>query len=236
VILPVADIEKYGKAPVAGAALQGVYVGSYGDAFAVAQQVDVMPDGVTTSAASKLTYAFGNNACFGPPALPLKSIGAVKAQYGDTAAVAAKLVDAAGKPVAGKRITFSLGVSKVIAATGADGVAKAALVVKDKAGRRTLTLTDGTNKATAPFTVLVEKTALKAVGGRGSVVATLTDDDRKPVAGQVVTFTSGSKKVTARTDAKGVAKATGFVAGSAVKIAYAGATGMYSAASTSAKA
>jgi hypothetical protein len=236
VVLPVADIEKYGKAKIAGAALSGVYVGSYGDAFAVAQQTDVLPDGVTEPAESKLTYAFGNNACFGASASPLQSVGVLKAQYGDTAAVAAKLVDAAGAPVAGQKVTFTLGTSKAVATTAANGVAKALLTVKEKAGKRTLVLTSGTTKGSAVFTVLVERTALKAVGSKGTVVATLTDDDRKPVAGQLLTFTSGSKKVTARTDAKGVAKAAGFAPGSAVKVAYAGAPGMYSAAASSASA
>jgi hypothetical protein len=237
-ILPVADIEKYGKAPLAGGSLTSVYAGAYGDAYAVAQPADAMPDGATTPATSKVTWAAGDNHCFGaaaPAASPLSNVGAVKAQYGDIAAVAAKLVDAAGAAVAGKTVTFALGSSKVTGTTGADGVAKGALLVKEKAGKRTLSITSDDAKASVDFTVSVEKTALKAVGGKGAVTATLTDDDKKPVAGQAVTFTSGSKKVTAKTDAKGVAKASGLPAGN-VKVAYAGASGMYTAASTSTKA
>ena len=39
-ILPIADIEKYGKAPVAGGLFASVYAGAYGDAYAVAQPAD----------------------------------------------------------------------------------------------------------------------------------------------------------------------------------------------------
>jgi hypothetical protein len=234
-ILPIADVEKYGKAPTAGAILTGIYGGSFGDAYAVAQQADAIPDGATSPATSKLTFTIGDNHCFGGGAAsPLTYIGALKAQYGDAAAVAAKLVDSAGKPVVGKVVTFSLGASKATGKTGTNGVAKAALLVKDKAGKRTLTITGDGAKTSVPFTVLVEKTVLNATGTQGSVTATLIDDDKHPVTGQVITFTLGSKKVTARTDAKGVAKATGMPPGN-VKVAYAGAAGMYTAANTTTK-
>jgi hypothetical protein len=237
-ILPIADLEKYGKAPAAGASLTSVYGGAYGDAYAVAQPADAIPDGATTPDTSKVTWAVGDNHCFGaaaPAASPLTSVGAVKAQYGDIAPVAAKLVDAAGAPVAGKAVTFTLGTSTVSGTTGPDGVAKAALLVKEKAGKRSLVITSDDAKVAVDFTVAVEKTALKAAGGKGAVTATLTDDDKKPVAGQVITFASGSKKVTAKTDAKGVAKATGLPPGN-IKVTYAGAAGMYAAASTTTKA
>jgi hypothetical protein len=192
----------------------------------------------STGATAADAWTVGDNACFAaaaPAASPLTNVGAVKAQYGDVAAVGAKLVDAAGAAVAGKTVTFALGGSTATGVTGADGVAKASLTVKDKAGKRSLAISADDAKTAVAFTVLVEKTALKAAGSKGAVTATLTDDDKKPVAGQAVTFTSGSKKVTAKTDAKGVAKATGLPAGN-VKVSYAGATGMYAAASTSAKA
>ena len=182
------------------------------------------------------TWTVGDNACFAPPVPPLSSVGAVAAQHGDVAAVAAKLVDAAGAPVAGKEVAFALGASTATGTTGADGVAKALLVVKEKAGARTLTLTADETTVSAPFTVTVEKTALRATGGGGAVVATLTDDDSKPVSGQVVTFSAGAVKKTSRTDAKGVAKASGFPAGSAVSVTYAGAPGQYAASKAAAKA
>ncbi|MCW2571798.1 MAG: hypothetical protein JWO88_1856, partial [Frankiales bacterium] len=234
-VLPIADVEKYAKAPSAGAILTGIYGGSFGDAYAVAQQADAIPDGATSPTTSKLTYAVGDNHCFGGGAAsPLTYAGALKAQYGDTAAVAAKLVDATGKPLAGKVVTFSLGASKATGKTGTNGVAEAALLVKDKAGKRTLTITGDGAKTSVPFTVLVERTVLNATGTKGAVTATLVDDDKHPVAGQVITFSLGSKKVTAKTDAKGVAKATGLPSGN-VKVGYAGAAGMYTAANATTK-
>jgi hypothetical protein len=235
--LPIADLEKYGKAPSAGAVLSGVYANGNSDYVASAIVVDTVPDGATATAPGKLTYTVGDNHCFAPAAPaanPLTNVGAVTAQYGDTAAVAAKLVDPSGAPVAGKAVTFTLGSSKAVGTTGADGVAKAALLVKAKAGKSSLVLTSEDLTASVPFTVLLEKTVLKATNTKGAVTATLTDDDKTPVTGQVITFTLGSKKVTAKTDAKGVAKANGFPAGN-VKVTYAGSPGMYTAASASAK-
>jgi hypothetical protein len=235
--LPLADIEKYGKAPTAGATLTAVYASGAADSTVLSFPFDTVPDGGSATA-SKLQYAIGDNACFGaaaPAVSPLTNVGVVKAQYGDAAAVAAKLVDAAGAAVAGKTVTFALGASTATGVTGADGVAKASLTVKDKAGKRSLAISSDDIKTAVAFTVLVEKTALKAAGNKGAVTATLTDDDKKPVVGQVITFTSGSKKVTAKTDAKGVAKASGLPSGT-VKVSYAGASGTYAAASTSTKA
>jgi hypothetical protein len=234
--LPLTDLEKYGKAPAAGAVLTGVYASANADNFATALVVDSIPDGAGSTAPGKLTYNVGDNACFAAAASPLTSVGAVKAQYGDVAAVAAKLVDAAGAPLAGKTLTFALGASKATGVTAADGVAKAALTVTDKAGKRSLKVTGEGASTTVPFTVLVEKTALRVTGAKGTVAATLSDDDKKPVAGQPVTFTAGSKKATVKTDAKGVAKVAGFAPGTTVKVTYAGAAGMYSATAGSTKA
>jgi hypothetical protein len=237
--LPLADIEKYGKAPAAGATLTAVYASAAADSTTLSLPYDTVPDGGSATA-SKLTYAVGDNACFGaaaaasPAGSPLTNAGVTKAQYGDPAAVAAKLVDASGAPVSGKDVTFALPSSTVTATTGADGVAKAALPIKDKAGKLSLVLTSGDAKATVDFTVLVEKTALKASASKDAVTATLTDDDKQPVSGQVVSFTSGSKKVTAKTNAKGVATAKGLKGN--VRVTYAGAAGMYTAASTATKA
>jgi hypothetical protein len=178
-------------------------------------------------------WVVGDNACFPPP---LTNRGAVKAQFGDTAVVAAKLLDGSGAPAAGKAVTFTLGTSKAVATTGKDGIAKASLKVTSKAGPAPMKVASGSEAIAVPFTVLVEKTALKVTGGGGAVTATLTDDDRKAVAGQVVTFTAGSVTRSVRTGATGVAKAAGFPAGAVVKATYSGATGMYTAASGSAKA
>jgi hypothetical protein len=233
--LPLADIDKNAKAPAAGATFTGVYAISAADTDAISNQADVAPDGSAASAPGKLTYRVGDNTCFAPAVPPLVSVGAAKAQYGDVAPVAAKLVDAAGAPVAGKTVTFTLGTAKATGVTGADGIAKGPLTVKDKAGTRALAISAEGATTSATFTVLIEKTALKAVSSKGMITATLTDDDKKPVPGQTISFTSGSKKVTAKTDSKGVAKVSGLPAGR-ITVSYAGATGMYTAAGTTTKA
>lgn len=184
-------------------------------------------------------WTVGDNACFGPPAPAvalLSSVGAVAGQFGDTVAVAAKRVDASGAPLAGEPVTFTVGSASATATTGSDGVAKAALTLKDKAGSTTLAIVSGDQKVSVPFTIALEKTLLKASGAKGTVTATLTDDDRTAVPGQTVVFGSGSKKVLVKTDGKGVAKASGFPANANVKVTYAGAPGMYLGASTASKA
>jgi hypothetical protein len=237
--IPRGDLDKAVGGLADGSVLTKVYARDAGTApVAGGFYIDSTAKDNASGVTDKDAWTVGDNACFGPAApapSPLTNVGAVKAQYGDTAAVAAKLVDASGAPVAGKTVTFTLGSSKAAGTTGTDGVAKASLVVNEKAGKKTLVLTSDAVTASVPFTVLIEKTVLKATGSKGAVTAILSDDDRTPVAGQVITFTLGSKKATARTDAKGVAKVTGFPPGN-VKVAYAGASGMYAAASTSTKA
>lgn len=184
-------------------------------------------------------WTVGDNACFGPPAPApslLSSVGATAVQYGDAAAVAAKRVDASGAPVAGEPVTFTVGSASATGTTGADGVAKASLTVKDKAGATSLVISSGDQQLTVPFTIALEKTVLKASGSKGTVTATLTDDDRTPVAGQTLVFGSGSKKVLVKTDGRGVAKAGGFPANANVKVTYTGAPGMYLGAWTASKA
>jgi hypothetical protein len=228
------SLEKALAAPLADGEV--VKATSAGSAVYTPTAGNIPADTAQAATAEEQVYTVGDNRCFAPPVPPLSSVGALTAQFGDSAAVAAKLVDAAGAPVAGKEVTFALGASKATATTGEDGVAKAVLLVNEKAGKRSLAITSGETSMSEDFTVMVEKTALKAAGSKGAVTATLTDDDRKAVAGQVVAFTSGSVKKTARTDAKGVAKAAGFPAGSTVTVTYAGAAGQYAGSKTSAKA
>jgi hypothetical protein len=230
--VPLADIEKHGKAPLAGATLTEVAARAGADSGVLILQHDT----TESETPAKDVYKVGDNHCFAAPTSPLSSVGAVKAQYADTAAVAARLLDAAGKPVAGKRVTFTLGAVTAAATTGSNGIAKATLLVREKAGRRSLVLSSDDLRNAVPFTVLVERVVLRATGSAGAVQATLTDDDGHAVALQTVTFTSGGRKVTARTDANGVAEATGFARDSTVTVAYAGVAGQYAPARASATA
>lgn len=187
-------------------------------------------------APSTLTPVIGDDcgaAATSPGAASLLNAGATQAQYGDSAAVAAKLVDSDGAPLVGKVVTFTLGSSTASAPTGDDGVANTSVVVKQTAGQRVLALATEGASTSVPFTVSVERTALTASGGQGTATATLRDDDRRPIANQTVTFSAGSRKVSVRTNSSGTAKASGFSKGARVKVTFAGASGMYSAAGTS---
>ncbi len=84
--------------------------------------------------------------------------------------------------------------------------------------------------AGAPFTVAPETSVLKAVAGRGTVTATLTDNDRTPIKGQVVTFKVGSRVTKVITNAKGVAVLTRQTKGTSVTVGFAGVRGKYTAA------
>lgn len=227
--VPLADVEKHGKAPLAGTTLSAVAARAGADSGVLILQHDT----TRSATPAKDVYRIGDNHCFAAPTSPLASVGAVKAQYADTAGVAARLLDATGQPVAGKRVTFTLGAETAAATTGEDGIAKASVLVREKAGRRSLVLSSDDLKTTVPFTVQVERVALRAAGTADGVRATLTDDDGQAVALQTVTFTAGGRKVTARTDANGVAQAAGFARGTVVKVSYLGIAGQYSSAATS---
>jgi hypothetical protein len=165
-------------------------------------------------------YAVGDDAaCFPPPPSVLTNAGAVKAQFTDAAAVAAKLTTEAGTALAGKAVKFTIGGRSVTATTDADGVAKALLDPATPAGTYSLVTSfagDGSAAKvdlTTPFTVTTEvtKLTLKVVksGTKRTVTATLRDDDGKPVAGQVVAWYVNGKKVSSpKTTAAGTVTLT----------------------------
>ena len=194
-------------------------------------------DTATGSKPEEKTYAYGDNTCFQPPAGKLALGGAVTGQYTDTAVVTATLVDSADAAVEGATVKLELaGLPPVTATTDGAGLATFSLPLTVTAGAKALTATYvgsdtvGPAKADGTFTVAAEKAVLKAVAGKGTVTATLTDDDRTPLAGQVVVFTVGSKTTKAKTNAKGVAVLTRQTAGATVKVAFAAVKDRYSAA------
>ena len=163
-------------------------------------------------------------------------------QYGDAVNVSARLADAAGKPLASKEVTFTLAGIVAKGKTDAQGVAKGRLVLSKTAGSYTLMTNfagdDSAKAASAskPFTIAVEKTVLAASGSKGTVTATLADDDKQRLAGQPVVFTANGKSTTVRTNAQGVAQLKNQKPGTGVAVRYAGASGKYSASSSSTKA
>ncbi|MDQ1705181.1 MAG: hypothetical protein QOF18_1547, partial [Frankiaceae bacterium] len=234
--LPIADVEKYGGAKFDGSTLTAVDVKSATDAYAVSSQWDntIKDNGLPPSTDS---WNVGDNNCFGPPAATLSNVGAATAQFTDAAAAAAKLVDIDGRPLAGKPVRFTVGAVTVIAKTGADGVAKAAVKPKGKAGTYALVTSfagdasAGKVSISTPFTVTVERTALKlssTATRKPTVTAVLRDNDAHAVAGQQLTWLVNGKKVgSATTNSSGVAKFTRVKKGQKVSVVFAGVKGEF---------
>lgn len=186
--------------------------------------------------AAKQVHTVGDLRCFFPPAPIVEVEADPSAQFGDTTTVFVSLRDESEQPLAGKVVSAALGRGpKASATTDEDGFAEVLVKVTDKAGASQLVATYAGDAEVGParvaraFTIAVEKTVLKAVGGKGAVTATLTDDDKRAVAGQVVTFTVGKTKKTVKTDAKGVAKLA-VAKGTTVTVSYPGSAGSYAAA------
>ena len=198
-------------------------------------------DGDTATGAKpeEKTYAYGDNTCFLPPVGSLQLTAPSTAEYGDRVVVTGTLVDTAKEAVPGVKVHLSLtGEPEQVAVTDADGHVAFPVTLTGKAGAKTVALTFlgtdtvGPVSTTAALTEAVEKTVLKAVAGKGSVTATLTDNDKSPVAGQLVVFTVGSKVTKVKTNAKGVAVLTRQTAGTTVKVGFAAVSGYYSASPT----
>lgn len=190
------------------------------------------------AAAGTATWVIGDNACFGPPPAVLANTGAVSSQYGDPAKVAAKLTSSTGSALAGKSVTFGLAGKAVIATTNAAGVASASIPLSVTAGPQTLSIAfagDATAdkvSMTTPFTVVQEKTklilAITKKGTSRTVVATLLDDDNKPVAGQKLVFAVNGKTIaTLTTGSTGKATFTKANPGQTVKVTFAAVTGKW---------
>ncbi|MDQ1713669.1 MAG: hypothetical protein QOE45_3119 [Frankiaceae bacterium] len=160
-------------------------------------------------------YTVGESPCFGPLPAKLANAGVKTVQYTDAAAVATKVTDSAGKPLAGRTVTFAIGSAKATGKSGSDGVARASLNPGLAAGAYDLVAsfagdaTAAKAEVTTPFTVTAEKTKLVLTvaksGSKRTVTAKLLDDDGKPVAGQKVTwYVNGAKGATATTNGAGV--------------------------------
>lgn len=195
-------------------------------------------DTASATAAADRVYTFGNSPCFAPPPGVLANVGKTTVQYGDAAAVAAKLTDAAGAALGGKPVKFTIGSKSVTVPTGDDGVAKTSINPGLVAGKYSLVAhfagDASASKVTLPtsFTVTQEKTRLVLTvaksGTRRTVTAKLLDDDGKPVAGQIVTWYINGKKVSApRTNSAGAVTLTTAKPTQTVKAVFAAVTGKY---------
>ncbi len=191
-------------------------------------------DTATGTTAAEKTYVYGDNTCFKPPPGVFEIDADPSGQYSDITELFATLNDGDGAPVSGVKVTGVLtGGKPVTVTTDEDGIATLRLPLTVPAGAKTVTLTFlgnaevGPAKATKAFTVLAEKTLLKAVAIRGGASATVVDNDKHPVVGRYVTFTIGTSKRLVKTNARGVAVLTGLRKGTAVKVTFLAVKGYY---------
>lgn len=184
-----------------------------------ASQFDAADD--LTPAAAAAVWPVDDDYCFGPPPGALSEVATPTAQYGDVSAFTAKLLDEKGAAVADAPVTFTVttaaGATAGTAVTGttdAAGVATAPFTAAVPAGTYTVNVffpgdaEVGKAKASSSFVVTVEKTKFltlvvtKPTTTTRTVVATLVDDDNKPVAGQRVDWYVNGKKVSTLTTDK----------------------------------
>lgn len=221
--VPLAAIEKFGKAPVADATFTLVKARAGYDSgvlIFVADTVQpVKPD--------EDIYVVGDNHCFAVvAAAPAGAGGSVlnvtapsRVQTSDVQTTSISLKGSDGQPVSGGVVTAQLGTGqKVAGRTNASGALTLRVPVTGPGATRTL-IVSYAGGAGAPATtvrrattVLAERSLLNyKVSGTGDtrqVTVTLTDDDsptRHPYAGTTVTFAYSGQKVTATTDKAGQA-------------------------------
>ncbi len=122
-------------------------------------------------------------------------------QVTDAVTVGATLADSSNQPLAGRTLTFSIGVTSGAGVTDAAGHATAVLTLTGPAGAQMLQVqfagdtSYGASSAFASFSVAAENTTLTlkdAVAGRKATaavaLATLTEADGVPLAGKSITF------------------------------------------------
>lgn len=235
--LPIADIEKYGEAKFTGG-LTTVGAVAQTDEYAVGSAWDTAPDAGDDGNPTGV-WTVGDNKCFAGAASSgaatvLSYVGDTNMQYGDTAKVAAKVVGADGKPVAGAPVTFAVGKLQTTAKTNAKGLAQTTLSPKVTAGRYSLVTstpaTDGGAKTSVktPFIVTTERTILRLAKSSGKVTATLTDDDKDALAGQRILWTVNGKSAAAsKTNSSGQTTLKHIRKGDKVKAVFKSVNGKY---------
>lgn len=140
------------------------------------------------------------------------------AQYSDTATLQARLTDAAGAPLVGKQLNFSLGSQSASAVTDGGGLATVSVPVSDAPGDHHASVNFAGQEgalspsiASVPFEIRKEDSALDLVvqgnAGHRTLSATLSDaDSAAGVAGRTITFSSkGAELGQATTNEAGVA-------------------------------
>ncbi len=240
--VPLTDLATLTGSAVTGAEVTALTAASAASGSVVPAPANTADTAAPATAAQK-TYVVGSNTCFQP--LPGKLfLDGDSGVYSDVTTMTASLLDASDGAVSGATLSVTVeGLPTMSAVTDALGDARFTFPVTVPAGARTASVsflgTDavGPVSLSQPFTVVVDKTVLKAVGGPGGVAATLTDNDKQPLAGRMVAFTVGGQVSKVKTNAKGQAFLKGIAKGTAVKVGFGGVPRYYAAAKTvSAKA
>ncbi len=235
--IPLDDLVRYAGGPAAGL-LTSVEATSAQDAF-----VATYGAGDTTVPAgrrgSTSTYVLGDNGCFGPAPAVLSLPGLRQAQYGDQVPVAARLVDASGRALSGRTVTFSLAGQRTTATTAGDGLARTAFTPRVVAGTYPLVVafagdsTAGGTQLSASVTVVAERTVMALRNSSREsdrfVIATLKDDDGQPVIGASVTVSQNGESRTFTTSSRGVVELHDIARNTQVTASFAGINGQYTA-------
>ena len=196
-------------------------------------------DSIQAPKPEQQVYTVGNIACFLPPPAKISIDADKAAQYSDRTLVYATVVDADNQPVGHAPVSAVIGGGPAVRGlTDGDGIAALAVPVLGRGSSRIAVAFPGNDiagpaTATAPITVVADGAVLTASGGHGRVSAILRDEDRpvgSPIAGQPVTFTTGGRSRTVRTDKRGAAVLSGLPAGAKVTVGYPGSRGAYLAA------
>jgi hypothetical protein len=233
--VPLADLAALTAHPVSGAAVTALTATSAAKGSTVPAPSSTADSAAPATAVQK-TYVVGDNTCFQPPIGKITIDGA-SGVYSDVSTITANLVDSADAAVEGARVSLALtGMPARTATTDADGDAVFTFPITVPAGAKTAVIsfvgsdTVGPTKASAPYTVKLESTVLKAVGSKGAVTATLSENDPRPLANRTVVFTAGKKVYKVKTNAQGRASVSKLAKGTVVKVSFPSVAGYYAAA------
>lgn len=238
------SVDRAGLAASVGALLpEGSGISAIQASSSVTSLLDLIKSQVDTATTGPRTYTVGDVTCFLPPPGTITLAMADSGQFSDTVRITATFLDSAGKPAAREQLDAYLGGTRVPSVsefTDERGVAVLDLPL-DRLDRLVTVAFAGDTEigpsaAARPFTVTAERTRLTATPGRGTVKATLLDDDGAPVAGAPITFTDGRRTFVLYTGTSG-STIYKTARGTLVKVSYAGKRGYYlAAASASARA
>lgn len=197
----------------------------------------------TDVAPAAAVWQVGDERCFPPSVI---EVVAGSAQYGDPVTLTATLKDAAGAPLAGRPVTFTVPGESAARAltTDADGAVRVTLAEAPPAGTYAVRVAYAGDESTSrgagtatlavrAETIRVGKLAVQRSGTARTVTATLTEDDPRAFARQPVAwYVNGKKVATVATDAAGRSVFKGAKPGQKVQARYAAVPGRYAGATS----